>query len=139
MNRIVNFFPTRSRRSFLADMSMCLRAVVSQRLVRNVQGKQVPAVEILLNTSLIADLIKNDEIDKIREAIEKSVSDGSQTFEQALYKLFKTGQITKEEAMRNADSASNLATLIDFSARTDTMKVPVFDPNQEAPTSPKPQ
>jgi twitching motility protein PilU len=138
LNRIVNFFPYDSRQSVLSDLSMCLRAVVSQRLVRNVQGKQVPAVEILLNTSLIADLIKNDEIDKIREAIEKSVSAGSQTFEQALYRLFKTGQITKEEAMRNADSASNLSTLIDFSERTNTMKVPVFNPEQEAP-KPKPQ
>ena len=135
LNRIVNFFPYDSRQSVLSDLSMCLRAVISQRLVRNVQGKQTPAVEILLNTSLIADLIKNDEIDKIRDAIEKSVSAGSQTFEQALYKLFKTGQITKEEAMRNADSASNLSTLIDFSERTNTMKVPVFDPNQAAPKS----
>ncbi|HEU0219654.1 MAG TPA: PilT/PilU family type 4a pilus ATPase [Gallionella sp.] len=139
LNRIVNFFPYDSRQSVLSDLSMCLRAVISQRLVRNVNGKQMPAVEILLNTSLIADLIKNDEIDKIRDAIEKSVSTGSQTFEQALYKLFKTGQITKEEAMRNADSASNLSTLIDFSERTNTMKVPVFNPNQEAPKSPKPQ
>ena len=135
LNRIVNFFPYDSRQSVLSDLSMCLRAVISQRLVRNVQGKQTPAVEILLNTSLIADLIKNDEIDKIRDAIEKSVSAGSQTFEQALYRLFKTGQITKEEAMRNADSASNLSTLIDFSERTNTMKVPVFDPNQAAPKS----
>jgi len=135
LNRIVNFFPYDSRQSVLSDLSMCLRAVISQRLVRNVQGKQTPAVEILLNTSLIADLVKNDEIDKIRDAIEKSVSAGSQTFEQALYKLFKTGQITKEEAMRNADSASNLSTLIDFSERTNTMKVPVFDPNQAAPKS----
>ena len=135
LNRIVNFFPYDSRQSVLSDLSMCLRAVISQRLVRNVQGKQTPAVEILLNTSLIADLIKNDEIEKIREAIEKSVSAGSQTFEQALYRLFKTGQITKEEAMRNADSPSNLSTLIDFSERTSTMKVPVFNPNQEAPKS----
>ena len=135
LNRIVNFFPYDSRQSVLSDLSMCLRAVISQRLVRNVQGKQTPAVEILLNTSLISDLIKNDEIDKIRDAIEKSVSAGSQTFEQALYKLFKTGQITKEEAMRNADSASNLSTLIDFSERTNTMKVPVFDPSKVAPKS----
>ncbi|MDP1997555.1 MAG: PilT/PilU family type 4a pilus ATPase [Gallionella sp.] len=139
LNRIVNFFPYDSRQSVLSDLSMCLRAVISQRLVRNVQGKQTPAVEILLNTSLIADLIKNDEIDKIRDAIEKSVSAGSQTFEQALYKLFKTGQITKEEAMRNADSASNLSTLIDFSERTNTMKVPVFDPSQVAPKSVTPE
>ena len=132
LNRIVNFFPYESRRSVLADLAMCLRAVISQRLVRNVQGKQLPAVEILLNTSLIADQIKNDELDKIRESIEKSVSAGSQTFEQALYKLFKKGLITKEEAMRNADSASNLSSLVDFSERTNTQKVPVFDPNQLA-------
>src|SRR3989338_8496396 len=136
LNRIVNFFPYDSRQSVLSDLSMCLRAVISQRLVRNVQGKQTPAVEILLNTSLIADLIKNDEIDKIRDAIEKSVSAGSQTFEQALYKLFKTGQITKEEAMRNADSASNLSTLIDFSERTNTsFKIPAYSAKQDAPSS----
>ncbi len=128
LNRIVNFFPYESRRGVLADLSMCLRAVISQRLVRNVQGKQVPAVEILLNTTLIADQIKNDELDKIRESIEKSVSTGSQTFEQALYKLLKKGQITKEEALRNADSASNLSSLVDFSERTNTQKVPVFSP-----------
>jgi twitching motility protein PilU len=132
LNRIVNFFPYDARRGVLADLSMCLRAVISQRLVRNVQGKQVPAVEILLNTTLIADQIKNDELDKIRESIEKSVSTGSQTFEQDLYRLFKRGQITKEEAMRNADSASNLSSLVDFSERTNTQKVPVFDPNQVA-------
>ncbi|MFZ3018582.1 MAG: PilT/PilU family type 4a pilus ATPase [Gallionella sp.] len=132
LNRIVNFFPYDSRQSVLSDLSMCLRAVISQRLVRNVQGKQVPAVEVLLNTALIADLIKNDEIDKIREAIEKSVSPGSQTFEQALYKLFKKGEITKEEAMRNADSASNLASLVDFSERTSTMQIPAYKPEQDA-------
>jgi twitching motility protein PilU len=132
LNRIVNFFPYESRRGVLADLSMCLRAVISQRLVRNVQGKQVPAVEILLNTALIADQIKNDELDKIRESIEKSVSAGSQTFEQALYKLLKKGQITKEEALRNADSASNLSSLVDFSERTNTQKVPVFSPGQAA-------
>ncbi len=132
LNRIVNFFPYESRQGVLADLSMCLRAVISQRLVRNVKGKQVPAVEILLNTTLIADQIKNDELDKIRESIEKSVSAGSQTFEQALYRLLKKGEITKEEALRNADSASNLSSLVDFSERTSTQKVPVFDPKQIA-------
>jgi twitching motility protein PilU len=128
LNRIVNFFPYESRMGVLADLSMCLRAVISQRLVRGVNGKQIPAVEILLNTTLIADQIKNDELDKIRESIEKSVSFGSQTFEQALYKLFKKGLISKEEALRNADSASNLSSLVDFSERTDTRKVPIFSP-----------
>jgi twitching motility protein PilU len=126
LNRIINFFPYDARQSVLSDLSMCLRAVISQRLIRGVTGKQIPAVEVLINTSHIAELIKNDEIEKIRDAIEQSVSPGSQTFEQALYKLFKTGQITKEEAMRNADSASNLSALIDFSQ---TAKVKVYDPN----------
>lgn len=135
LNRIVNFFPYDSRRGVLADLSMCLRAVISQRLVRGVNGKQIPAVEILLNTTLIADQIKNDELDKIRESIEKSVSAGSQTFEQALYKLLKKGQITKEEALRNADSASNLSSLVDFSERTDTQKVPAFQPQKNPASS----
>lgn len=115
LNRIVNFFPYDARQAVLSDLAMCLRAVISQRLVRNIEGKLIPAVEILLNTSLISDLIKNDEIEKIRDAIDHSVSPGAQTFEQALYKLFKNGDITKEEAMLNADSASNMANLVDYS------------------------
>lgn len=131
LNRIVNFFPHDARDGVLADLSMCLRAVISQRLVRNIHGKLLPAVEVLLNTTLIADQIKNDELDKIRESIEKSVSSGSQTFEQALYKLFKRGLITKEEAMRNADSSANLSSLVDFAERTDTnIRVAAYDPKQ---------
>lgn len=130
LNRIVNFFPYDARQSVLSDLAMCLRAVISQRLIRGSDGKLIPAVEILLNTSLIADLIKNDEIDKIREAISQSVAAGSQTFEQALYKLFKSGQITREEAMKNADSASNLATLLDFSQTT---KMKAYKPEEVEP------
>ncbi len=135
LNRIVNFFPYDARQSILSDLAMCMRAVISQRLVRNSQGKLVPAVEVLLNSALIADLIKNDQIDKIREAIEQSVSHGSQTFEQALYKLFKSGQITKEEALKNADSASNLSSLIDYSV---TSKMKTFDPSEPAPQTQSP-
>ncbi|MGB4923190.1 MAG: type IV pilus twitching motility protein PilT, partial [Candidatus Nitrotoga sp.] len=115
LNRIVNLFPQDTRRAVLADMAMSLRAVISQRLVPNVHGRLVPAVEVLLNTTLISELIKNDELDKIRDAIDQSVSSGSQTFEQALYKLYKNGEITKEDALRNADSASNLSSLISYS------------------------
>jgi twitching motility protein PilU len=115
LNRIVNLFPQDTRRAVLADMAISLRAVISQRLVPNVHGTLVPAVEVLLNTTLISELIKNDELDQIRDAIDQSVSFGSQTFEQALYKLYKKGEITKEEALRNADSASNLSSLISYS------------------------
>lgn len=133
LNRIVNFFPYDAKQSVLSDLSMCLRAVVSQRLVRDVDGKQIPAVEVLLNTALIADLIKNDQIDKIREAMEQSVSPGAQTFEQALYKLFKAGKISKEVALRNADSASNLSSLIDYSqtARMKTYEQAAVKPTSE--------
>ncbi len=125
LNRIVNFFPHDARQSVLSDLSMCMRAIISQRLVRAKDGKLIPAVEVLINSSLIAELIKNGEIEKIREAIEQSVSPGSQTFEQALYKLFKGGKITKEEALRNADSASNLAAMIDYS---ETSKMKAYQP-----------
>jgi twitching motility protein PilU len=125
LNRIVNFFPYDARQSVLSDLSMCLKAVISQRLIRNKEGKLVPAVEILMNSTLISDLIKKDELDKIREAMEQSVSPGTQTFEQALYKLFKKGIITKEEALRNADSTSNLSSLIDYSQ---TSKMKAFNP-----------
>jgi len=130
LNRIVNFFPYDSRQSILSDLSLCLRAVVSQRLVRNVQGRLTPAVEVLINSSLISDLIKKGEIEKIRDAIEQSVSPGSQTFEQALYQMFKKGIITKEEALRNADSASNLSAMIDYS---ETSKMKAYNPNQPPP------
>jgi twitching motility protein PilU len=129
LNRIVNFFPYDARQSVLSDLSMCLRAVISQRLIRNSQGKLVPAVEVLLNSALIADLIKTDQIDQIRDAMEQSVSAGSQTFEQALYKLYKSGLISKEEALRNADSASNLSSLIDYSQ---TSSVKAFEPETSA-------
>lgn len=115
LNRIVNLFPQDTRRAVLADMATSLRAVISQRLVPNVHGTLLPAVEILLNTTLVSELIKNDEIDKIRDAIEQSVSSGSKTFEQALHKLYKNGEITKEDALLNADSASNLSSLIYYS------------------------
>ncbi len=130
LNRIVNFFPYDARAGVLSDLAMSMRAVISQRLVRSKDGKLVPAVEVLINSALIAELIKNGEIDKIREAIEQSVSPGSQTFEQALYKLFKAGKITKEEALRHADSASNLSAMIDYSQ---TQKMKAFEPGVSAP------
>lgn len=109
LSRIVNFFPIEARESLLYDMSNALRAVVSQRLVRNKQGKLIPAVEIMLNTSYIAELIRNGELSKIKEAMEQSLTEGSQTFEQSLYRLYRDGEIDMNEALRNADSATNLS------------------------------
>jgi len=112
MNRIINFYPLENRPALLLDLSAALSAVISQRLVRTKTGSRVAAVEVLLNTRHIAELIERGEITEIKEALEKSMSPGSQTFEQALFKLFMDGKITQDEAMANADSATNMLWLI---------------------------
>src|SRR2546426_304525 len=112
MNRIINFYPLETRPSLLLDLAAALQAVISQRLVRTKTGARVAAVEVLLNTRNISELIEKGEISEIKEALEKSLAPGSQTFEQALFKLFMEGKITQEEAMANADSATNMLWLI---------------------------
>ena len=112
MNRVINFYPLENRPSLLLDLSAALQAVISQRLVRTKSGGRMAAVEVLLNTRHIAELIEKGEIGEIKEALEKSMSPGSQTFEQALFKLFMDGKITQDEAMANADSATNMLWLI---------------------------
>ncbi len=112
MNRIINFYPLENRPSLLLDLAATLRAVISQRLVRTRAGTRTPAVEVLLNTRHISELIEKGEIGDIREALEKSMSPGSQTFEQALFSLFMERRITQDEALANADSATNMLWLI---------------------------
>jgi twitching motility protein PilU len=112
MNRIINFYPLENRPSLLLDLAAALQSIISQRLVRTKTGARVAACEVLLNTRHIAELIEKGEINEIKDALEKSMSPGSQTFEQALFKLFIEGRITQEEAMANADSATNMLWLI---------------------------
>ena len=112
MNRIINFYPLENRPSLLLDLSAALASIISQRLVRTKTGSRVAAVEVLLNTRHIAELIEKGDIGEIKDALEKSMSPGSQTFEQALFKLFMEGKITQDEAMANADSATNMLWLI---------------------------
>ena len=112
MNRIINFYPLENRPSLLLDLAAALQSIISQRLVRTKTGARMAAVEVLLNTRHIAELIEKGEINEIKDALEKSMSPGSQTFEQALFKLFIEGKITQEEAMANADSATNMLWLI---------------------------
>jgi twitching motility protein PilU len=112
MNRVINFYPLENRPSLLLDLAAALQSVISQRLVRTKTGGRMAAVEVLLNTRHIAELIEKGEINEIKDALEKSMSPGSQTFEQALFKLFMDGKITQEEAMANADSATNMLWLI---------------------------
>jgi twitching motility protein PilU len=133
MNRVINFYPLENRPSLLLDLSAALQAVISQRLVRTKDGKRVAAVEILLNTRHVAELIEKGEISEIKEALEKSMSPGSQTFEQALFKLFMDGKITQEEAMANADSATNMLWLINQATAGDITGQPAAAPAAAPP------
>jgi twitching motility protein PilU len=112
LNRIISFYPLENRPALLSDLSSTLRVIVSQRLVKSTKGSRCPAVEVLLNTRHIAELIEEGKINEIKEAIDKSLSPGSQTFEQALFKMYREGTITQEEALANADSANNLLWLM---------------------------
>jgi twitching motility protein PilU len=108
LNRILSFYPVESRPTMLGDLAAALKAVVSQRLLRTVNGKRAPAVEVMLNTSLIADLIGKSDIGGVREAMEKSLAEGSQTFETDIARLIVSGVVTREEGIAYADSPTNL-------------------------------
>ena len=112
LNHIINFFPIENRPSLYLDLSVAMKAIISQRLVKKPDGKRSPAVEILLNTRHISELIERGEINAIKEAMEQSLAPGSQTFEQDLFRLYRDGIITLEEALANADSPTNLSWLI---------------------------
>jgi twitching motility protein PilU len=119
LNRIVNFFPRDMRDAVLADLSIGVRCVISQRLVRTADGRRVPAVEVLLNTKFIQELIAKGELGGIKEAMEQSMAPGSQTFEQALFKHYAAGTITLDEALANSDSPTNLRWLVDNAIKND--------------------
>ncbi len=136
MNRIINFYPLENRPSLLLDLSAALAAVISQRLVRTKSGARVAAVEVLLNTRHIAELIEKGEINEIKEALEKSMAPGSQTFEQALFKLFMDGVITQDEAMANADSATNMLWLINQATAGSITSATTMPPAASAPGKP---
>ncbi|WP_297365428.1 PilT/PilU family type 4a pilus ATPase [Acidiferrobacter sp.] len=109
LDRIVNFFPEERRNQLLMDLSLNARAIVSQRLIPRADGQgRAAAVEILLNTPLVADLIFKGEVHSLKEAMAKSREQGMQTFDQALFDLYESGAISYEDALRNADSVNEL-------------------------------
>ncbi|TNF36975.1 MAG: PilT/PilU family type 4a pilus ATPase [Gammaproteobacteria bacterium] len=108
LDRIINFFPEERRNQLLMDLAMNLRAFVSQRLIPTVDGKRCAAVEILLGTPMIQDLILKGEFESIKEIMEKSQNIGMQTFDNALINLYRQGRISLDEAIKNADSANNV-------------------------------
>jgi twitching motility protein PilU len=115
LDRIINFFPEERRPQLLMDLSSNIRGFVSQRLIPTVDGKRAAAIEILLGTPTIAELILRGEFDGIKEIMDKSGQLGMQTFDQALFNLYKDGKISVEEALKNADSANNVRLKIKFS------------------------
>ncbi len=112
MNRVISFFPLEVRPMLLQDLAVSLKAIVSQRLVKTVEGKRTPAVEVLLNTRNVQEAIEKGEVGEVKEMMEKSMSPGSQTFEQDLFRLVRTGKVSTDEALANADSATNLGLLL---------------------------
>lgn len=108
LERIINFFPDTARQGLLLDLSQHLRAIISQRLIIGKDGKRVPAVEILLNTPFISQLIEEGRLSELKDAMTQGTLSGMLTFDQSLYKLYKEGRIELDEALRNADSRNNL-------------------------------
>jgi twitching motility protein PilU len=123
LNRIISFYPIENRPALLQDLSSAVKAIVSQRLVRaKAGGKRQAAVEIMVNTRYVADLIEKGEIGQIKEAMDKSLSPGSQSFEKALLELVQADLISRDEALANADSATNLLWLLNNGPDSQTAK-----------------
>jgi twitching motility protein PilU len=131
LNRIINFFPLDQRAILLSDLGVSLKCIISQRLVKSVEGTRMAAVEVLMNTTNIAELISEGKVGEIKEAMEKSLTPGSQTFEQDLFRLIRTEKISIEEGLTNADSSTNLQLLIGNSGM-----VPVYKDGVAPPPKP---
>ena len=108
LNRILSFYPVEVRPTMLGDLAAALNAVVSQRLLRSQTSTRIPAVEVMLNTKLVSELIERGDFSGVKEAMEKSMAEGSQTFEQDIAKLIGEGTVTRKEGLLHADSPTNL-------------------------------
>ena len=108
LNRILSFYPVEVRATMLGDLSSSLKAVVTQRLLRTPSGSRVPAVEVMLNTKLVSEMIEKGDFSGVRDSMEKSMAEGSQTFEEDLARLITNGTIDRSEGLANADSPTNL-------------------------------
>ena len=108
IERIMNFFPSERHSQIYLQLSLNLRSIISQRLIPSVDGRRVAALEILMDTPRIKDLIKRGEVDTLKEGMEQGVQEGCQTFDQAIFTLYQEGKISLEQAIINADSANNV-------------------------------
>ena len=114
IERVINMFPQSMHKQLLLDLSLNVRGIISQRLVKSKDGKRCAALEILVMTPHIQDLILKGDIEEIKVAMEESGKEGMQTFDTALYNLYKEGRIELEEALNNASSRTNLEAKINF-------------------------
>jgi twitching motility protein PilU len=114
LDRIINFFPEERRQQLLMDISLNIKAFISQRLIPTVDGKRVAAIEILIGTPMVQDLILKGDIHALKEIMEKSEEQGMQTFDSHLFKLYQQGRISLEEAYKNADSPNNMKVKINL-------------------------
>ncbi len=108
LNRILSFYPVEVRNTMLGDLGAAMKAIVSQRLLRTQDGSRTPTVEVMLNTKLVSELIEKGDFSGVKEAMEKSMADGSQTFEQDIAKMIVEGKVTRKEGLLHADSPTNL-------------------------------
>jgi twitching motility protein PilU len=108
LNRILSFYPVEVRSTMLGDLAAAMKAIVSQRLLRTVAGGRTPAVEVMLNTKLISELIEKGDFSSVKEAMEKSMAEGSQTFELDIAKMIADNVVTRKEGISHADSPTNL-------------------------------
>ena len=133
LNRILGFYPVEVRSTMLGDLSAATKAIVSQRLLRTQAGSRAPAVEVMLNTKLISEFIEKGDFSSVKEAMEKSMAEGSQTFEQDIAKLIGDGTVTRKEGLLYADSPTNLMWRLenDFAVATRAAAAPVEDPDDE--------
>jgi twitching motility protein PilU len=124
LNRIVNFYSPENRRVLLSDLATTLKAIISQRLIRATDGGRLPAVELLLNTRHVAELIEQGRLGEVKEAMEKSLAPGSQTFEHALVQLVRERRIGKEDALANSDSPTNMLWLLENTEADSSQSAP---------------
>jgi twitching motility protein PilU len=135
VERVMGFFPDSAHKQLLLEMSMHIKAVVSQRLAKGVNGKRVPVVEVMMMTPFIADLIAQGRLSEIKEAMQKDTTSGSQTYDDELFKLVHAGRITQDEALQLADSRTNLALKFKLNpaAAKSTAEFPSFNSISKSP------
>jgi twitching motility protein PilU len=132
LNRILSFYPVEVRQTMLGDLAAALKAIVSQRLLRNTAGTRIPAIEVLLNTKLVSELIEKGDFSGVKEAMEKSMAEGSQSFEHDIARLIVEGVVDRKEGLANADSPTNLMWRLQNDFTKDAKPVAAQEENEEA-------